>query len=245
MKKILITFLIIALLACAGCKLPEEPPSITPAPETAIPTINPTEVPETVNYYDDFVTYVSTAFEGENFIASPTSLRAALCLAIAGADEDTLAELLVGAGFNSKEDAIDWYKKLIKIKDIFDNKIIISSIAPALGKEASFDIANSIWNNDSISQGFKQEYIDSVKELFNADVDSAKASELVAKINNWVNERRALNRNNLYAVDNYENFNRFRGDNHINVNVNLEENRGYQIPRDDSESFSNSNSDSP
>ena len=64
-------------------------------------------------------------------------------------------------------------------------------------------------------------------------------------VNNWVNERRALNRNNLYAVDNYENFNRFRGENHINVNVNLEENRGYQIPRDDSESFSNSNSDSP
>ena len=64
-------------------------------------------------------------------------------------------------------------------------------------------------------------------------------------VNHWVNERRALNRNNLYAVDNYENFNRFRGDNHINVNVNLEENRGYQIPRDDSESFSNSNPDSP
>ena len=66
-------------------------------------------------------------------------------------------------------------------------------------------------------------------------------------VNHWANERRALNRNNLYAVDNYENFNRFRGENHINVNVNLEENRGYQIPRDDSESFSNSNSnpDSP
>ena len=63
-------------------------------------------------------------------------------------------------------------------------------------------------------------------------------------VNNWVNERRALNRNNLYRVDNYENFNRFRGDNNINVNVNLEENRGYQIPREDSESFSNSNSNS-
>ena len=64
-------------------------------------------------------------------------------------------------------------------------------------------------------------------------------------INNWVNERRSLNRNNLYAVDNYENINRFRGENNINVNVNLDENRGYQIPRDDSESISNSNSDSP
>ena len=63
-------------------------------------------------------------------------------------------------------------------------------------------------------------------------------------VNNWVNERRALNRNNLYRVDNYENFNRFRGENNINVNVNLEENRGYQIPREDSESFSNSNSNS-
>ena len=54
-------------------------------------------------------------------------------------------------------------------------------------------------------------------------------------VNHWTNERRALNRNNLYAVDNYE------------INVNLEENKGYQIPKDDSESFSNSNSnpDSP
>ena len=43
-------------------------------------------------------------------------------------------------------------------------------------------------------------------------------------------------------VDNYENINRFRGDNHINVNANLEDNRGYQIARDDSESISNSNS---
>ena len=59
------------------------------------------------------------------------------------------------------------------------------------------------------------------------------------------NERRALNRNNnnLFVVDNYENVNRFRGEHHINVN--LEENHGYQIPREDSESYSNSNSDSP
>ena len=61
--------------------------------------------------------------------------------------------------------------------------------------------------------------------------------------NNIGNERRALNRNNIFSVDNYENINRFRGENHINVN--LEENNGYQIPREDSESYSNSNSDSP
>ena len=60
--------------------------------------------------------------------------------------------------------------------------------------------------------------------------------------NNLGYERRALNRNNLYVVDNYENINRFRGENHVNVN--LEENQGYQIPRDDSESLSNSNSNS-
>jgi hypothetical protein len=60
--------------------------------------------------------------------------------------------------------------------------------------------------------------------------------------NNIGYERRALNRNNLYVVDNYENINRFRGENHVNVN--LDENQGYQIPRDDSESLSNSNSNS-
>ena len=58
-------------------------------------------------------------------------------------------------------------------------------------------------------------------------------------INHWANERRNLNRNNIYVVDNYENINRFRGDNHININANLEDNRGYQIARDDSESNSN------
>ena len=60
--------------------------------------------------------------------------------------------------------------------------------------------------------------------------------------NNLGNERRALNRTNLYVVDNYENINRFRGENRVNNN--LEENQGYQIPREDSESFSNSNSNS-
>ena len=60
--------------------------------------------------------------------------------------------------------------------------------------------------------------------------------------NNLGNERRALNRRNLYVVDNYENINRFRGENQVNNN--LEENQGYQIPREDSESFSNSNSNS-
>ena len=60
--------------------------------------------------------------------------------------------------------------------------------------------------------------------------------------NNLGNERRALNRRNLYVVDNYENINRFRGENRVNNN--LEENQGYQIPREDSESFSNSNSNS-
>ena len=58
--------------------------------------------------------------------------------------------------------------------------------------------------------------------------------------NNYLNERRALNRNHAYRVNYYENINRFRGDN----NFNLEENNGYQIPGNDNESLSNSNSNS-
>ena len=58
--------------------------------------------------------------------------------------------------------------------------------------------------------------------------------------NNYLNERRALNRNHAYRVTYDENINRFRGDN----NFNLEENNGYQIPGNDNESLSNSNSNS-
>ena len=78
-------------------------------------------------------------------------------------------------------------------------------------------------------------------KLMNMRIFQEQEDEQISE-NNLGNERRALNRRNLYVVDNYENINRFRGENRVNDN--LEENQGYQIPREDSESFSNSNSNS-
>lgn len=165
-----------------------EEPKETENPEVEV-TPEPTELINLEgNYYEQFVAYLEQN-KDDNFIASPTSLRAALCLAIAGADNDTLSELLKGAGFNSKEEAIIWYNILIKQIESFNMQVEEENKYSERKSENFFELANSIWNNLDNSNGFKPEYIDYVKEKFNSEVRSEGKSTLKESINSWVNEK--------------------------------------------------------
>lgn len=150
-------------------------------------------------YYDAFNEYLKNAsnYSDNNFIASPTSLRAALCLAIAGADEGTLDELLKAAGFESKEDAEKWYQNVISMTEQFaedlkqENELVEEYGEWYSGGKAdrAFEIVNSIWNNEDVSSDFKEEYKKYVEESLGAEARSEKASDLADSINAWCNEK--------------------------------------------------------
>ena len=207
MKKIIASILLITLLissiGCNTVKQPIQQPTTTEEPvvtnepvETQKPEIGSTQEAYAGLYYEDFIDYLDKKFDNENYIASATSLRAALCLAIAGAEEDTLNELLKGAGFNSKEEAENWYNQILNQVKEFNNDIEIENKMINLNNETenqkserAFEIVNSIWNNETISQGFKEEYINYVKEKFNSEANSDTADKLVKEINDWCNEK--------------------------------------------------------
>ena len=191
MKKIIsILCLMMAICMFAGCvKIPGNPNSEVNPVDTNI---------QSANYYEAFDTYIknSDKFKDENFIASPTSLRAALCLAIAGADEGTLDELLKAAGFESKEDAEKWYKSVVEMTEQFKKELEEENKEAEShdwydGKKAdrAFEIVNSIWNNEDRSSDFKQAYKDYVHDAYGAEARSEKAAVLADEINKWCDEK--------------------------------------------------------
>ena len=56
----------------------------------------------------DFLNFIHVQNEKENYIVSPLSFRAALILAVEGADASTRAQLLSAMGFASEEDMTQW-----------------------------------------------------------------------------------------------------------------------------------------
>ena len=61
----------------------------------------------------DFVD--KSGFGDENYMVSPTSFRAALALAVAGADTETKDELIHAMGFNSMDEVNEWYNSVSQL----------------------------------------------------------------------------------------------------------------------------------
>ena len=68
----------------------------------------------------DFLDYIHAQNEGENYIVSPLSFRAALMLAVEGADAATRAQLLGAMGFASEEEMAQWYSAVRESVESFD-----------------------------------------------------------------------------------------------------------------------------
>lgn len=162
---------------------PTEPPE-NPTPEPVA------EVTKPEDFSMDVVNYlISNGYAGKSFIMSPTSFRAALCLAIAGADGETKDQLLKSAGFDTIEEASTWYASLLdKIKEFeieHNDSLEYYEEAP----DRAFQIANAVWNNSSISKDFKDTYVEYVKEHYDAEAKSSPKETITDDVNEWCEEK--------------------------------------------------------
>ncbi len=116
-------------------------------------------------------------FGEENYMVSPASYRAALALAVAGADGETRDELIKAMGFNDMDEVNTWYNGVLEAVENFQN-----SKAPM----GDFTILNSIWNNTSNVGNFEEAYVKYVQEHYGAEANAASSAEITDKVNKWV-----------------------------------------------------------
>ena len=135
-------------------------------------------------------------YEHQNFMISPTSLRAALCLAMSGAEGNTKKELLEAADFETQEDAEAWYAMLLQAQDDF------AEATEHLDGDSSFALANAIWANKTLGMVFDEEYVKYVQEHYKAEARTSPAGTITDDINLWCNEK--TNGMIQYIVDNVD-----------------------------------------
>lgn len=217
MKKILtkimsVLLVAMSLQACGTKTEPTEPTSPSPTPDVVEPTPEiveeGTEIkePEQVMYnrenYDfenALIKFLDTnGYEKENYMVSPTSFRAALALAVSGADTETKEQLLKAMNFKDMDEVLTWYKSVLYASDLFKQEVneqyeYAKSYADAdenieTIKERDFLIQNSIWRNTKSQGNLSGEYINFVKENFRAESQNVSPEEITNSVNDWVNK---------------------------------------------------------
>ncbi|MDC7280532.1 serpin family protein [Butyrivibrio fibrisolvens] len=155
-----------------------------------------------MNEFDSgLIQFLEKDYGNQNYMISPTSYKAALCLAIAGASGDTKEELLKAAGFENEEQMNEWYNLVYNATVDFNDwlKADQGSVEAAQKNDdyyidgegtpdGAFKIVNSIWANESRGGEFKKEYIDKVAKNYDATAASLPGEKLTDSVNFWVNE---------------------------------------------------------
>lgn len=133
-----------------------------------------TEVPSGMKGFNgELVSFMNESkLSEENYMVSPTSFKAALCLAEAGANGQTKDELLKAMGFENEEQMNDWYNMVYNATLDFE----------------TFQIANSVWTNEDKGLEFKKEYIKKVTKDYSATAGTTPGADLADAVNSWVNE---------------------------------------------------------
>ena len=149
----------------------------------------------------DFIAYLNeNGFLNENYILSPLSLKAALCLAIEGASGETREELIKAAGFGSYEDVLKWYGSVAEKTERFredlerENEMLEreKQYMPAdmfSYADRAFSVANSVWNNRDVSAPFLESYREQVGTQYGADVGESSKDTITDDVNGWVDEK--------------------------------------------------------
>lgn len=149
----------------------------------------------------DFIAYLNeNGFQNENYILSPLSLKAALCLAIEGASGETREELVKAAGFGSYEDVLKWYVSVAEKTERFredlerENEMLEreKQYMPAdmfSYADRAFSVANSVWNNRDISAPFLESYREKIGTQYGADVRESSKDTITDDVNGWVDEK--------------------------------------------------------
>lgn len=134
---------------------------------------------------------------GSSYMASPASLRAALCLAIEGSDGETKAGLLEAAGFQSESDMRSWYDCLLKCQAEFrEHAAGLQARMDEMPEEygepedlgMAFDIANAVWDNTDKPGGFQELYMDFISERYGATAGYSPVDTITDDVNAWCDE---------------------------------------------------------
>ena len=156
------------------------------------------------DFNSQLIAYVGeSGYEKENYMISPTSYKAALCLAAAGANGRTQDELLKAMGFQNVDEMNAWYSMVYnETVDFNDNleaeKESIAEIQsdPDMADyytvdgepDGAFRLVNSIWANEDGNPEFTQEYIDLAKEMYSAPATTVPGADLADAVNSWVSD---------------------------------------------------------
>ncbi|WP_408071757.1 serpin family protein [Butyrivibrio sp. JL13D10] len=114
-------------------------------------------------------------YQNKNYMISPVSLRAVLGLAVAGAANDTKSELLKASGFTDDADMNKWYEGVANAPDTSNGDV-------------TFKLLNSAWHNTSMPGTLSPDYINYIKDHYNAEASDVAPEEMTNAINTWVND---------------------------------------------------------
>ena len=151
----------------------------------------------------DFLSYIHAQNANENYVVSPLSFRAALMLAVEGANAATRTQLLGAIGFASEEEMARWYAAVRESVDRFDDWVerqeqiaeeeaqyYLPGEAPGMPVHA-YRVLNSVWNNTDRFEAFLPDYVRSVAERYGAIADSLPADRITDAVNHWCDEATA------------------------------------------------------
>ncbi|ETP72768.1 serine protease inhibitor [Lachnospiraceae bacterium JC7] len=174
-------------------------PKESPADNTLTSVSKLPEADINMDFNSSLIEFIENyGFQDKNYMISPTSFRAALALAVSGADNDTKSELLKVMGFNDMDELNAWYKSVTASIDSYDewlqnarkqfeeNREYYGDEAEA--PDGAFDLQNSIWRNTKSSGELSKEYIKYVEETFGAKADNVSEDKITEKVNSWINE---------------------------------------------------------
>lgn len=119
----------------------------------------------------------SNGYYYSNFVISPASFRASVCLAAAGAEGNTRTEIVSAAGFSGIDELNLWHKR-------YQNAA--ARYSGDSDNDISFSMAASIWNNEDLIGDFTDSYRTRVQERYSSDAYVCAADELTEEINGWV-----------------------------------------------------------
>lgn len=145
---------------------------------------------------DDLLDFLENekGWSEESYMASPTSFRAALCLAIEGASGETREALMQAARFTNDIHMQNWYTELQQRQQVFlerynalkENSLLWGDRSdPGMG----FDLANGVWDNASKLGGFRPEYIKAISEKYGATASASDKDKITGDVNNWCSEK--------------------------------------------------------
>lgn len=173
-------------------------------------------MPVVEDFASTLVAFCAPMADGRSYLISPTSFRAALCLAIAGAGGETRDSLLATAGFDSMDEMEAWYGALMASVADFQvgllpeeeatDGIVPDEPAPddvpdgtsepvsgfgsydPYARDGAYKILNSVWNNTDLQGRFLDGYLDYVSGTLGAAAYEKPAAELTDAINAWADD---------------------------------------------------------